>query len=467
MITLLWLFVLLLLCAVFARRMRAQAEAGDAPSLRLSDLWRPDGELDRGAYALWGFLLFALKHNIDRFVAWTWFGQRWGPFNYLDKGAASVELYMTLALLCLPFVWAGMALTLKRLRSIGLPAALSALFFVPVVNLLFFLLLSLIPKGDNKQAPAHGLSRLAPETPWGAAALGVGLTAAGGLALAALSISVLGRYGWGLFVGLPFCMGLLSTLIYGCRQRRSLAACLAVATASVTLAGALIFAVMIEGAVCLAMAWPLAAPLAWMGAAVGYLLQRRVLPEALACVLALPLLMAADWPARRAEPVTTRVVIDAPAAKVWGNVVSFAELPAPRHWLFKLGFAYPVRATIEGRGPGAIRRCTFSTGDFVEPIEVWDEPRLLRFGVTAQPAPMRETFLFGSGSVPHLDGFLVSERGEFRLTALPNGRTLLEGTTWYRHRMEPDAYWRPWSDFIIHRIHERVLDHIKSLSEAA
>src|SRR2546430_5741809 len=35
-------------------------------------------------------------------------------------------------------------------------------------------------------------------------------------------------------------------------------------------------------------------------------------------------------------------------------------------------------------------RSVFSTGPFVEPIEVWDEPRLLKFGVTANPAPLDE-----------------------------------------------------------------------------
>lgn len=30
----------------------------------------------------------------------------------------------------------------------------------------------------------------------------------------------------------------------------------------------------------------------------------------------------------------------------------------------------------------------------------------------------------------------------------------------YRHRLWPSAYWRLWSDAIIHRIHMRVLRHI-------
>jgi hypothetical protein len=52
-------------------------------------------------------------------------------------------------------------------------------------------------------------------------------------------------------------------------------------------------------------------------------------------------------------------------------VIEFSKLPPPQEAIFKLGIAYPMRAQIAGHGPGAIRHCVFSTGAFVEPIEVW------------------------------------------------------------------------------------------------
>ena len=51
------------------------------------------------------------------------------------------------------------------------------------------------------------------------------------------------------------------------------------------------------------------------------------------------------------------------------------------------------------------------------------------------------------------------------MTALPDGRTRLEGTTWYEQSIWPQAYWQPWSDYLIHSIHERVLQHIKAEAE--
>jgi hypothetical protein len=163
--------------------------------------------------------------------------------------------------------------------------------------------------------------------------------------------------------------------------------------------------------------------------------------------------------------VRTAVVIAAPAEQVWNHVVTFSELPAPEEWYFKTGIAYPMRARIDGDGQGAIRYCEFSTGPFVEPVDVWKKPRLLRFRVTENPAPMHEWSPYARVLPKHLHGYLVSKQGQFRLTATRDGGTVLEGTTWYQHGLWPAEYWRFWSDAIIHRIHLRVLNHIKRLSE--
>lgn len=163
--------------------------------------------------------------------------------------------------------------------------------------------------------------------------------------------------------------------------------------------------------------------------------------------------------------VRSSLDIAAPPEKVWANVVAFTEIPPPTEILFKIGLAYPIRAEIKGKGPGAVRHCVFSTGPFVEPIQVWDEPRLLKFTVTKNPPPMEEWTPYHEIHPPHLHNFLVSNGGQFRLIPLPNGGTRLEGTTWYLHHMWPAGYWQIWSDQIIHMIHLRVLNHIKKESE--
>ncbi|MBY0404422.1 MAG: hypothetical protein K2X66_11030 [Cyanobacteria bacterium] len=107
----------------------------------------------------------------------------------------------------------------------------------------------------------------------------------------------------------------------------------------------------------------------------------------------------------------------------------------------------------------------FSTGSFIEPITVWDEPHLLKFTVAKQPPAMKELSIYPDINPPHIEQYLRAEKGQFLLTPLPNGGTHLEATTLYNHKIWPSFYWQMWSDAIIHTIHERVLSHIKTLSE--
>ena len=62
----------------------------------------------------------------------------------------------------------------------------------------------------------------------------------------------------------------------------------------------------------------------------------------------------------------------------------------------------------------------FSTGAFVEPITAWEPPHRLAFSVQSTPPPMDE-LSFREVTPPHLEGFFVSRRGEFRLEPLPAG----------------------------------------------
>jgi hypothetical protein len=268
-----------------------------------------------------------------------------------------------------------------------------------------------------------------------------------------------GRYGWTLFLIVPMLIAAAVCTV----APRSSGALLGAASAFASLC----FLVLIglEGSACVLMAAPL---VIGAGAWAGWAVSRSGRPRHAALFLLLPpATLVYDANARPpVYEVRTTIEIAAPPGRVWRHIVSFPEIPAPREWYFRAGLAYPIRARIEGAGPGAIRYCDFSTGPFVEPIAVWDEPRLLRFNVTESAAPMREWSPYGEVQPKHLHGYFVSEQGEFRLTPLPGGRTLLEGTSWYRHGLWPANYWRWWSDAIIHRIHLRVLNHIKTLAEA-
>ena len=485
--------------------------------LRGVEIWRPDSVIDRLPYFLIGAGLLLLKHVTDWLTATQVFHRPWHAFNYFVLPAQTVGVltlpesdrlfFGALLALSLPFVLVGVLLTVQRLRDAGLPVALVLFFFVPVVNILLFLLLSVLPA--RREAPhsfpeemddprpelaprgnfngpgfdyqesgawrhiRDAARRVTLDTTMGSAVLALAVVVPATLAVVVLATIGLGDYGWGLFVGMPFSMGLAVVVLFGMARPQGFGACMLVCMVATSLAGLGVMVFALEGAICLLMAAPIGYFLAFLGGVIGYVIQIRPWSAQhsplvlLLLALALPALMAAESAAPE-EPdfmeVSSAVDIDAPPAEVWRRVVSFPELPEPDDWVFHTGVAYPVRADITGRGPGAERRCVFSTGAFVEPIDVWDEPRRLAFRVAEQPEPMHEWSPY-TIHPPHLDGYLVSRRGEFRLIPLDGGRTRLEGSTWYTNRMWPDFYWRLWSDAIIHRIHLRVLNHIKSLAE--
>jgi uncharacterized membrane protein YhaH (DUF805 family) len=461
-------------------------------AFQFSDLWRWDGKVSRGKYAAVGLIGVAIKYNLDRLIAGSFLGydnsfffNYWAPLgkaarlDHLSNNEA--KFLATLLLFSIPFLWVGVAMTAKRLRDAGQPVWLVVLFFIPVINVLFFLALCALPPQEpavySEGAPWPGpgvLAGLIPQSKLGSAVLAIFLTTVFGLIFVGLGTVVIQAYGWGLFVALPFCLGMFSVLLHSYHEPRDLATCLSVALLPVGLLGAVLLLVAMEGLICILMAAPFAIALSAIGGMIGYTIQDRYWgtrqrPAMLSIVLLMiPASFGIEHAAALRPPeytVRTAIEVNAPPEKVWSQVVAFAEIPPPKELLFRAGIAYPIRAEISGRGVGAVRHCVFSTGPFVEPIEVWDEPRLLQFGVTANPAPLNELSPYGNIQPPHLHVYFVSEKGQFLLTALPGGRTRLEGTTWYHDTIWPAAYWHLWSDYIIHKIHGRVLEHIREAVE--
>jgi hypothetical protein len=300
-------------------------------------------------------------------------------------------------------------------------------------------------------------------------AIGVTVTISG--LLTYWGVQGIGVYGMALFVLTPLFIGLCPVIIYG--RKRTLTTKQARNIGFLTLGlfaiGLIVFA--LEGVICIVMAAPIGLLLTWIGTIIGHSIVRKT-PNGgsgTAIVLMLTIPTTAFMEQRDNEftnvfAVTTSIEINAKPEDVWRNVIEFPTLNQPTEFIFKTGIAYPINAEIKGQGIGAIRHCNFSTGVFVEPITIWDEPKLLKFDVAQNPAPMKEISFYDI-DVPHLHDYFVSRQGQFKLTELNNGKTLLEGTTWYYHDIRPVFYWRLWSEYIVHKIHLRVLTHIKETTE--
>jgi uncharacterized membrane protein YhaH (DUF805 family) len=438
-----------------------------------------EGRVKRTQYFVSGVALVGLKYGVDCFVA-SRFGEHWKITNYflppigitLFGLGSNPKLYLTLWAVAIPFFWLGIALTLGRLRDAGRRAGWLFLFFVPLVNLLLFLYLSIASPGvlsESKGIPEGTAAKTRTAPIWG-----VVLAAALGLALVLLGANFLAQYAWGLFLGVPFMTGFVTSWFLNAKARQSRKLTIGLCALTPILIGLALIGFRLEGLACLLMAVPLALPFSIAGGLAAYHFlggppRRLTAPGVSASVALVPLLMFVEHGANLqppVRPVVTSITINAPVAVVWKNVVAFPPLASPREWMFHTGIAYPIGAVIVGSGVGAVRTCRFSTGDFVEPITVWDENHLLTFNVAAQPPALREIG-FGSVSTPHVDrNYMRSQHGQFRLVALDERHTLLEGTTWYQDYFWPQMYWRAWSDAIVHGIHTRVLEHVKEQAEA-
>lgn len=290
-----------------------------------------------------------------------------------------------------------------------------------------------------------------------------------GLAGVYLAIVKFEYYGWSLFLLLPIFISFLSSFCWSFQRKQSFGSCYGNSCLCFLVLGILIAFLGIDGFICLLMALPLALFLALIGVLlgkwVGYSLKPKSSTPLASFFIALyPLLIFIEQknpPEPVIHRVTSSVEIDADVNSVWDIVIAFPEMQQEPKGVFRYGIAYPRRARIEGMGVGAVRYCTFTTGDFVEPITRWEKPHHLAFDVVKNPPIMK---LPEGKSIAHMEGYLVSRKGEFRLFE-KNGKVVLQGSTWYSHSILPRFYWRFLSDAIIQDIHLQVLNHIKQHAE--
>lgn len=437
--------------------------------------------VDRATYLHTGLVFAALKFALDWSLMHLVADHSWTLAQYLQRftpPAAPLDKTTAIALFAasLPFAWIGLSMSIRRGIDAGRSPWFGFLFLVPYLNYAVIALLCALPSRPRvARSPIRHAWNQKRNTVLVTVAAVSAVNVLLGAAILLLSVYVFDGYYSSMFLSTPLAMGALIGFVLNARHDVSLGQTLLAGAATILAAGGMLLLFALEGAICIAMIVPLAAPASMVGAYLGRTMAlswARGVTQAhefgwLAVALVLGLGSEVRFQRERSYSVATTVEIDAPPSVVWEHVVSFSDLEEPPGSLFRAGLAYPLRARIEGSGVGAVRHCEFSTGAFVEPITVWDEPRRLAFDVVAQPAPMHEWSPYANVHPPHLDGSFRSTAGEFLLEPLEGGRTRLTGTTWYVLELHPAPYWRLWSDGIVHAIHERVLRHVARESEAA
>ena len=386
-------------------------------------------------------------------------------------GAITPGVGLALLIWTIPFVWAGVLLSVRRAWDAGLPPWIAVAFFLPVLNYALMFVLATSPTRVRAPEPPDLVYEHVKRSSRRSTIAGVLAGALTALLSVIIGVQFIKSYGLTIFLGTPFVVGLASGFVANSIHPRKSGDTILIAMLALLITSGGLLLIAIEGIVCLAMALPLATPMSILGGLVGQTLASRGRTTTSGMALIVALLPAGSLLDRvlevpAARVVTTVVDVDAPPAIVWRHVVSFGRITEAPHWYFRTGLAYPLQARIEGTGAGAVRYCEFSTGAFREPITAWEEPARLAFDVADQPSASGMEPMGEGVHAPHPRRLLRTTRGEFRLTPLPGGRTRLEGHTWYLLRIYPSGYWTPITEAILHRIHERVLRHVKREAEA-
>lgn len=432
--------------------------------------------VDRKSYVIAGLALAALKYAIDFVVVYLATGKYWTLLAYLSPvlvlrnemlRPAPEMLLWGMAAYALPFAWVGLSMSVRRAADAGMSPWWGVLFLIPGINWIMIAVLSFKPsKGEWHVDDPREPVPLNLRTALASVGFGVALS----MSMVATSVFLLKDYGWSMFLATPFVVGVVAGYLTNRSGQRSATAAVGTALITIVLSGLATLLFAVEGAICIAMAAPVAAVMAVAGALIGRAIATYTKTGGKGVILLvalLPLLAGAESLDDEVPlyEVVTAVEIDRPPHEVWNHVVNFTEIDPPAPWIQRLGVAIPLRARLDGEGVGAVRHCEFTTGAFVEPITHWEPGKRLAFDVASQPPPMKEWSPYQNIHPPHLDGYLRSRRGEFRFIELPGGRTRLEGSTWYEIDIAPQMYWSLWGDTVIHRIHLHVLNHVKKEAE--
>lgn len=418
--------------------------------------------------ALYGYIALALGPQWQQLLASRIY--LFDPLRALAAGDMTARVLIAATVLVLVVDWVLVAAAYRRAHTLNRNTGLAALVLVPFVQLPVLVGLALATPAQMTEE--DGEASVDHAAPGSARTYIVGLLSGVAICVAGVVIGslVLGSYGSGLFLATPFVVGI--TTAYLANRDRDIGArpTATLVSASIGLGGLALLGLAIEGAICLIMALPLIAVMAWLGAFIGRALAsgRRDGRATLTSVAVLPMMLLTDHiaPPHVGFVSVESIEVRASPAAVWGSVVHMGPIPDAPRAPFRWGLAYPMRGQIIGSGVGAIRRGVFSTGIAYERVTEWQPGQKLSFVVLSDPPMMAELTPYAHVNPPHLSGYFRTRDALFTITPLPNGRTRLTLTTHHELDLAPAVYWTPIAQWAVHENKRRVLAHFRDQAEA-
>ncbi len=389
----------------------------------------------------------------------SWIEPSWHSDHWLLLLALIVDVVVA---------WLLLALAIRRARTADLSLLIACLAIVPIIQVPVFCWLGWSATRESAGAPVVN-NRVPFEVALKGLIAGLIIT----VVLEVLGTLVFRAYGYGLFLASPFIVGCVTAYIGNRRSDLGFWGTTRLVMGACFLGCVGLLAVAVEGIICLVVAAPLIAGMAWLGGIVGRTIALKgpgATPGRTAMsIVVLPLFFAVDLvaPPNLAFDSVESIEVAANDKDVWDAIVHMGPIPDPPAAPFRWGLAYPMSGSIRGSGVGAIREGVFSTGVAYERVTEWDPAKHLSFIVLSDPPTMHELSPYRHVNAPHVNGYFRTLDARFTITTLANGHTLLSLATRHELDLNPAFYWLPMTKWAIHTNKVRVLAHFAQQAEAA
>ena len=152
------------------------------------------------------------------------------------------------------------------------------------------------------------------------------------------------------------------------------------------------------------------------------------------------------------DRVDTTVHFDATPDAVWQGMLFYEEVPRRPMPLLRLFLPAPIRTQGEKTRVGATIECTYEGGYLEKRITAAEPAHFVRFDVLIQELGIEDSISMLGGS------YRISPEG---------GGAEVVLTTLYHGHLRPRWLWRPWEQFLAHRLHRHILDGMRVALEPA
>jgi hypothetical protein len=277
-----------------------------------------------------------------------------------------------------------------------------------------------------------------------------------------------GEYGWTLFLAIPFTVSFVMGFIGAPKPETGCVTILVRSLIGLLITGALLMAAGAEGGICFLMAAGLLILPTGLGLFFGRLLGSAHLQTNKMYILGLFILINPSTltydlldHSQVEATTTTEIIINAADTMIWKKLTQKVEFNKSNNFFLKAGISYPLDMELQQVDNQCFLKCNTTNGFANLRVDTLIQNKKMVFKPEQEVVPMREMSIYPKIDAPHLHGYFENQYGMFEIEPLSAGQCRVRAQTHYTYRITPVWYWALWSDYLVDKMHQNVLNKIK------